>query len=102
MISTAALPATRYCGTYSGTEGGKFVIAVSGGVVSGVAAQDGEPSAQAVSGRAVNSQVTLSWAWNEPSGSGSGSATGTISGDSVSGSWSNSLNHRGTGGGPCR
>jgi hypothetical protein len=103
MRSTAAEPATRYCGTFSGTESGKFTIivsghrdVVSGSRVNGVAAQDGEPGSFAVHGGVTGTGISLSWSWNDASGQGSGIADGTISPTTAGGAWHNTLGHSGT------
>jgi len=95
LSSTESSPATRYCGTYRGTEPGKFLVVVSGGTASGVAAQDGEPDAITLTGSVTGNVVTLGWAWTDGAG-GSGAAIGTITGQTISGTWSNTDGHSGT------
>lgn len=101
LESTASNPAAHYCGTFSGTESGKFLVVVRSGLVSGVAAQNGEPGGITLAGSANGNNISMSWSWTEGSG-GQGLATGTINGQTVSGTWSNTLGHSGTwSGGGC-
>jgi hypothetical protein len=81
----------KHCGTYSGTESGKFLVVVSGGVASGVAAQDGRPESITLGGTASSTHVTLTWAWD----TGNGTAGGVFIGPDVSGTWSNTTGHNG-------
>jgi hypothetical protein len=89
LVTTAGSPVAQYCGSYSGTESGKFLVVVRGGLVSGVAAEDGRPGGVTLAGSANGNSVSLSWSWTEGVG-GQGLATGTINGQSISGTWSNS------------
>ncbi|MGE0394724.1 MAG: hypothetical protein AB7P67_14255 [Vicinamibacterales bacterium] len=99
MVSTSAVPATRYCGTYRGTESGKLLIVVRGGSVSGAAAQDGDPGSVPLSGSVLNNSVSLTWTYD----GGRGEAQGTISGTTVTGTWGNTDREFGTwSGGACR
>ena len=92
LVTTEANPVVRYCGTYTGTEGGKFLIATSAGFASGVAAQNGEPGGITLAGTVNGNSISVSWSWN----GGSGLATGTINGQTVGGSWSNTDGHSGS------
>lgn len=98
LLSSAARRATRYCGTFRGTETGKFTIIVSGSRASGVAAQDGEPESIALSGGVTGSGISLNWSWPQVGNEsgGRGTASGTINASFASGDWSNTDNQRGT------
>ena len=95
LQTTTANPATQFCGTYRGSETGKFLVVVQGAKASGVAAQDGDPDAITLTGSADGNAVTLNWAWTEDGG-GRGTATGTITGATVGGTWSNTVGKSGT------
>lgn len=101
LVSTETAPVAQYCGTYRGTESGKFLVVVKNGLATGVAAQDGLPGGVTVTGSTNGNTVSLSWSWTEGSG-GRGLATGTISGTGIGGTWSNTDNQSGTWSGtPC-
>lgn len=95
LATTESNPATQYCGSYAGTESGKFLVVVRAGLASGVAAQDGEPGGVTLAGSANGNSVSLSWSWTEGVG-GQGLATGTINGLSIGGTWSNTDGQSGT------
>lgn len=95
LQTTESNPAVNYCGSYDGSESGKFLVTIRNGLASGVAAQNGEPGGITLAGTADGNNVTLSWSWTEGSG-GRGTAIGTINGTSLSGTWSNTENHSGT------
>lgn len=95
LVTTATSPVAQYCGSYSGTESGKFLVVVRGGLATGVAAQDGQPGGVTLAGSANGNNVSLSWSWTEGVG-GQGVATGTINGQSISGTWSNTDGQSGT------
>jgi len=95
LRSTDDNPAARFCGTFSGTESGKFLVVIRGSSASGVAAQDGEPGAITLTGSASGSRVTLTWSWTEGAG-GSGTASGTINGETIVGTWTNTDRQSGT------
>lgn len=95
LQTTEANPVVNYCGTYSGTESGKFNVTVRNGLVSGVAAENGLPGGVTLAGTASGNSVTLSWSWTEGSG-GRGTAVGTINGTSIGGTWSNTDSQSGT------
>jgi hypothetical protein len=95
LRSTESVPATRYCGTYRGSESGKFLVVIRGSSASGVAAQDGDPESITLRGSASGNSVTVSWSWTEDGG-GRGEANGTISGSSLSGTWGNTVGKTGT------
>lgn len=94
MRTSEGTATTAYCGTFSGTESGKLLIVVRGGLVSGVAAQDGEPGGITLAGSVTGSTISIGWSWSEGSG-GRGTATGTINATTASGSWSNTDGQRG-------
>lgn len=71
-----------------GTESGKFLVVIRGGLASGIAGQNGEPGGITLAGSANGNSVSLSWSWTEGVG-GQGLATGTINGQSIGGTWSN-------------
>lgn len=48
-----------------GTESGKFLVVIRGGLASGIAAQDGEPGGITLAGSANGNSVSLSWSWTE-------------------------------------
>jgi hypothetical protein len=99
LLSPPGLPATRYCGTYRGTSTGstgKFLFVERGGLVSGIAAQDGVAQPLELAGRVLNNLVAVSWSWEDRDGTGRGSAQGTITGSTASGTWSNSDHETGT------
>src|SRR5688500_14956553 len=52
LVSTESNPAAQFCGTYSGTEAGKFLVVVRNGLASGVAAQNGQPGGVTLAGSA--------------------------------------------------
>ena len=95
LVTTESNPASQYCGTYGGTEPGKFLVVIRSGLVSGVAAQDGQPGGITLAGSANGNSVSMSWSWTEGSG-GQGLATGTINGQTIGGTWSNTDGHSGT------
>ncbi len=95
LQATTTLPASQYCGSYAGTESGKFLVVVRAGLATGVAAQDGQPGGVTLAGSANGNGVSLSWSWTEGSG-GQGLATGTINGPSIGGAWSNTDGQSGT------
>ena len=95
MLTTESNPASQYCGTYDGTESGKFLVVIRSGLASGVAAQDGQPGGITLAGSVNGNSVSLSWSWTEGSG-GQGLATGTINGDAIGGTWTNTEGHSGT------
>ena len=88
LTSTASAPVSQYCGSYSGTESGKFLVVIRNGLATGVAAQDGEPGGVTLAGSANGNSISLSWSWTDGSG-GQGLAIGTINGTTVGGTWSN-------------
>ena len=92
MVTTETNPVVRYCGSYSGTESGKFLVMTTAGFASGVAAENGEPGGITLAGTVNGNSVSLSWSWN----GGSGLATGTINGQIMSGTWSNTDSQSGT------
>ena len=87
--SVSALPAppgvtvTSYCGTFAGTESGRWNVAMSAGVVTG-AASTPEGSVQ-LSGTLSGTAITMSW---HPNDTDVGNTIGTLSGASISGTWS--------------
>lgn len=95
LQTTESNPAVNYCGSYAGSESGKFLVTVRNGLASGVAAENGSPEAIALVGTVIGATVTLNWSWTEDSG-GRGTAVGTINGTSISGTWSNTVNKSGT------
>ena len=101
LASTASEPASQFCGTYTGTESGKFLVVVSHGLASGVAAENGLPGGVTLAGSVNGNSVSLSWSWSEGSG-GHGLAVGNINGQTASGTWSNTDGQSGTwSGGGC-
>jgi len=95
LRSTESSPATRFCGTYRGSESGKFLVVIRGSTASGVAAQDGDPESITLKGSASGNSVRVSWSWTE-GGGGRGEANGTISGSTLSGTWGNTDGKIGT------
>jgi hypothetical protein len=95
LATTEGNPVAQYCGTYAGTEPGKFLVVVRNGLASGVAAQEGEPGGITIAGSVNGSSVTLNWSWVEGAG-GTGKAVGTITGTTIGGTWSNTDGHSGT------
>jgi hypothetical protein len=95
LQTTESNPVVNYCGSYSGTESGKFLVTIRNGLASGVAAENGLPGGVTLAGTASGNTVTLSWSWTEGSG-GRGTAIGTINGTSLSGTWTNTDNQSGT------
>lgn len=95
LRSTDDNPPARFCGNYQGTESGKFLVVIRGSLASGVAAQDGEPGAITLTGSTSGSRVTLTWSWSD-GGGGSGTANGTVTGETVAGTWTNTDRQSGT------
>jgi len=86
--SVSALPApsatsvTAYCGTFTGTEAGRWNVAISAGVITGTAATP-EGSIQ-LNGTVSGSAITMTW---HPNATDVGSATGTLAGTTITGTW---------------
>ncbi len=96
LATNPATATTTYCGTFSGTNSGRLSVVVRGTEAKGLAVEvTGEGTN--LSGTVSGNTVTLGW---KPLGAGgvvgTGTATGTISGSTLAGSWTNTLGERGT------
>ena len=101
LVTTTANPVVSFCGNYTGTESGKFMVSTSNGFATGVAAENGLPGGVTLAGTVTGNTISVSWSWTEGVG-GQGLATGTINGTNVSGTWSNSDGQSGNwSGGAC-
>ena len=73
---------TPFCGTYAGSESGRWNVAISAGKLTGVASSpDG---AIALTGTLSGVTMTMSW---HPNATDFGNATGTLNGTTVAGTW---------------
>jgi hypothetical protein len=92
LPTSSTVTVTNYCGTYSGSESGRWSITISGSKLAGSASTpDGGVS---LSGSAVGNSLSMFW---HPNSTDNGNALGTISGTTVSGTWtSNTPGDHGT------
>lgn len=81
----AAVPGvnvTPFCGTYAGTESGRWNIAISGNVVTGIGAAP--QGAVQLNGTLTGATITMSW---HPNATDVGNGTGTLTGTTITGTW---------------
>jgi hypothetical protein len=83
LAAPPGITVVMYCGTYSGSESGRWNFATANGLIGGVAATpDGSID---ITGTLVGFNITMTW---HPNPTDVGNATGTTTGVNAAGSWS--------------
>ncbi len=99
MGVTSGANSTTYCGVFSGNATGKLHAVIMGSNALGLAVQDGMPSPEntiPLTGSVTGSTITLGWKLLiTPGVYGTGTATGTVSGQAITGTWSNTAGEKG-------
>lgn len=95
LAVAAGEPKTTWCGTFNGTNSGKLNLIIKGNTASALAVETTGEGTN-LTGTVNGAGVTLGWKpMISPGVYGTGTATGTISGATITGIWSNTLGEHG-------